>query len=112
MEIDIRKQVALNIKYKNGDVFDFSFRLTKDDDSAYTLTGKTLRMDIKTSRTDQSYVYRLTSATEIAITDTNLVTFTKVMDLPNDTYYYDLKIVDDDYFIMGGLIRVERNVTS
>ena len=112
MEIDVRKQVSVNIKYKNGEVFDFAFRVTKNDDTAYTLTAKTLRMDIKTNRDDQSYVYRLTTATEIAITDTNLVTFDKVMNLPNDTYYYDLKITDDNYFIMGGLIKVERNVTT
>jgi len=111
-EINVSKQAHYNITVKSTEVFDFAFRVTKDDGSAYTLTSKTLRMDIKENRNDQSYVYRLTTATEIAITDTNLVTFDKVLDLPNDTYYYDLKITDDDYFIMGGLIKVERNVTT
>jgi len=112
MEIDIRKQVDVNIKYKNGEVFDLSFRVYKDDGTAYDLTSDTLRMDIKKNRNDSSYLYRLTSTTEIAISDTNLVTFNKVLELPNDTYYFDLKITTDNYFIMGGLIKVERNVTT
>jgi len=112
MEIDIRKQENVNIRYKNGSVFDLSFRLKKDDGSVYDLSSDTLRMDIKKNRDDSSYVYRLTSATEITISDTNLVTFSKVLNLPNDTYYYDLKITTDNYFIMGGLIKVERNVTT
>ena len=112
MEITLIKQQSVNIKYKNGSVFDFSFRVTKDDDSAYDLTSDTLRMDIKENRNDNTYVYRLVSGTEITISDTNLVTFSKVMELPNDTYYYDLKITSDNYFIIGGLIKVERNVTT
>ena len=112
MEINIIKQQTVNIKYKNGSVFDLVFRLTKNDGSAYDLSADTLRMDIKKNRDDSSYVYRLVSGTEITISDTNLVTFSKVMELPNDTYVYDLKITTDDYFIMGGLIKVERNVTT
>jgi len=112
MDIDIRKQVAVNIKYKNGEVFDFSFRLTTDAGSAHDLSEDTLRMDIKENRKDDTYLYRLTEADGITISDTNLVTFGKVLELPNDTYYYDLKITNDNYFIMGGLIKVERNVTT
>ena len=112
MEINLIKQKTVNIKYKNGEIFDFSFRVYKDDGTDYDLSSDTLRMDIKKNRDDSSYVYRLTSVTEIAITDTNLVTFNKVLDLPNDTYYYDLKITSDNYFIIGGLIKVERNVTT
>ena len=111
-EISIIKQVDLNIKYKNGSVFDLSMRVTKDDGTAYDLSAKSLRMDVKENRDNQSRVYRLVSGTEITISDTNLVTFDKVMELPNDTYKYDLKIIEDDYFIMGGLIKVERNVTT
>lgn len=112
MEVSLIKQVDLNIKYKNGSVFDWSFRLTRDDGTAYDLSAKALRMDIKENRDDQSFIYRLTSGVEITISDTNLVTFSKVMELPNDTYYYDLKITTDSYFIAGGLIKVERNVTT
>jgi len=110
-EINIIKQVDVNIRYKNNSTFDLIIRVTKDSGVAYTLTAKTLRMDIKENRDDQSYVYRLTQADGITISDTNLLTFSKVMNLPNDTYYYDLKIVTDSQFIMGGLIKVERNVT-
>ena len=112
MEIDLRKRVWRDIHYENKSEFDLIIRVTKDNGDAYTLTGKTLRMDVKKNRDDQSYVYRLTSATEITISDTNLLTFSKVMDLPNDTYYYDLFIVDDNQYIMRGLLKVERNVTA
>ena len=109
---DLIKQVSVNIKYKNGEIFDWTFRVTRDDGTAYDLTSDTLRMDIKENRDDQSFVYRLVSGTEITISDTNLVTFNKVLNLPNDTYVYDLKITSDNYFIAGGLIKVERNVTT
>ena len=111
-EISIVKQAQTNISYENNSLFDLSIRVTKNDSTAYSLTGKTIRMDIKKNRDDQSYVYRLTSATEITISDTNLLTWAKVMELPNDTYHYDLYIVNDTYYIMGGLIKVERNVTT
>ena len=108
MEIDIRKHVAVNIKYKNGDVFDLCFRLTKNDNSAYDLTSDTLQMDIKKNRDDSTYLYRLTESDGITVSDTNLVTFSKVLELPNDTYYYDLKITSDNYTMISGLIKVER----
>ena len=111
-DISIVKGESVNIKYENTSTFDFTFRVTKDDGTAYDLSADTLRMDIKENRDDQSYVYRLVSGTEITITDTNLVTFSKVMTLPNDTYYYDLKITSDVYFIIRGLIKVERNITT
>jgi len=111
-DINLVTQEDNNIKYKNGSVFGWTFRLTKNDGSAYDLSAKALRMDIKKNRDDSSYVYRLVSGTEITISDTNLVTFNKVLELPNDTYYYDLKITTDNYFVSGGLIKVERNVTT
>ena len=110
--LDIRKQANYNIRYKNGSVFDLVIRVTQNDGTAYTLTGKSLRMDIKENRNDQSYVYRLTESDGITITDTNLLTWNKVLSLPNDQYHYDLKITTDNYFIMGGLINVERNITT
>lgn len=112
-EISIIKQVDLNIRYKNKSVFDLTIRVYRDDGSDYDLSEDDLRMDVKENRNDQSYVYRLESGTsDIVISETNLVTFNKVMNLPNDTYVYDLKITTDNYFIMGGLIKVERDVTS
>lgn len=111
-EISIVKQAEINIKYENKSNFDLAIRVTKNDGSVYTLTGKTLRMDIKENRDNQSRVYRLTSSDGMVISDTNLITFAKVMNLPNDTYKYDLFIVDDNYYIMGGLIKVLRNVTA
>lgn len=111
-EISIVKGERINIKYENQSVFDLVIRVYTNDGSDYDLSSDTLRMDIKENRDDQSRVYRLVSGTEITISETNLVTFNKVMDLPNDTYVYDLKITTDDYFIMGGLIKVERNVTT
>lgn len=112
MEIDIRKQVQVNITYKNGSIFDLAIRVTKDDGTAYDLTSDTLRMDIKRNRNDTSYVYRLTETDGMTVSEINLITWDKVLDLPNDTYYYDLKITSDNHFIMGGLIKVERNVTT
>ena len=111
-EISIIKQATINIRYKNASLFDLVVRVTKDDGSIYDLTSDTLRMDIKKNRDDTSYVYRLTQADGITISEQNLLTFSKVMELPNDTYHYDLKITTDNYFIMGGLIKVERNVTT
>ena len=111
-EISIVKGERVNLKYENNSTFNLVIRVYQDDGSAYTLTGKTIRMDVKENRDKQSYVYRLTSATEITISDTNLLTWNKVMNLPNDTYMYDVKIIDDGYFIMGGLIKVERTVTT
>ena len=111
-EISIIKQAAININYKNGSVFDLVVRVTKDDGTVYDMTADTLRMDIKENRDDQSYKYRLTESDGITVSEQNLLTFNKVMSLPNDTYFYDLKITTDNYFIMGGLIKVLRNVTT
>ena len=111
-EISIVKGERINIKYENNTVFDLIIRVTKNSGVAYTLTAKTLHMDVKKNREDASYVYRLTQADGITISDTNLLTFSKVMSLPSDTYYYDLKITTDNYIIMGGLIKVERDVSS
>ena len=111
-EISIIKQATINIRYKNASLFDLVVRVTKDDGTVYNMTADTLRMDIKKNRDDTSYVYRLTESDGITISEQNLLTFSKVMELPNDTYYYDLKITTDNYFIMGGLIKVERNVTT
>ena len=111
-EISIIKQATINIRYKNKSVFDLVVRVTKDDGSVYDMTGHELRMDIKKNWDASSYLYRLTDSDGITITESNLLTFSKVMELPNDTYVYDLKDIDDDYFIMGGLIKVERNATT
>ena len=111
-EISIVKGARVNISYEDNSTFDLVIRVTEDDGSAYTLTGKTIRMDIKENRDKHGYVYRLTSATEITISDTNLLTWNKVLSLPNDTYYYDVYIEDDGYYPMGGLIKVERTVTT
>ena len=112
LEITIVKGERINIGYENTSDFDLRIRVTQNDGTPYTLTGKTLRMDIKENRKNQTFIYRLTDSDGITISDTNLLTFSKVMTLPNETYPYDLKIVTDDYFIMGGLIKVERNVTT
>lgn len=111
-EITIVKGQRVNIKYENNTTFDLVLRVTINNGSAYTLTGKELRMDVKENRDDQSYKYRLTDSDGITITDTNLLTWDKVMNLPNDTYYFDLKIITDSYIIMGGLIKIERDVTT
>jgi len=110
MEIDIAKQEDTNIKYKNNSDFDLSVNVTKAG-VAYDMSGKTVRMDIKKNRDFQSYVYRLVSGTEITISTANL-TWSKVMNLPNDTYYYDVYNVTDGDYIMGGLIKVKRNIST
>ena len=110
VEVDITSQDDVNIKYKNNSVFDLDVNVLNDG-VAYVLTDKTLRMDIKKNRNYQSYVYRLTSGTDITISGNNLV-WSKVMNLPNDTYFYDLYNETDSNYIMGGLIKVERNITT
>jgi len=110
MDIDITKQSAVNIDYKNTSEFDLSIDVKKDG-VAYDMTDKTIRMMIKKNRDYQSYVYNLTSGTDIIISTANL-TFSKVMNLPRDIYYYDIYNVTDSDFIMGGLIKVERNITT
>ena len=111
MEIDITKQDNYSIKYTNNSTFDWSWRALKAG-VAYDLSAKTIRMDIKKNKDYQSYVYRLVSPTEITISDTNLLTWSKVLSLPNDTYYYDVLVVEDNYYLRGGLIKVERNITT
>lgn len=109
-EIDIAKQDDVNLTYKNNSEFDWSINVTKNG-AAYDLTGKTIRMMIKKNRTYQSYVYLLVSGTEITISSNNL-TWSKVMDLPNDTYYYDVYNLTDTDYIAGGLFKVLRNITT
>lgn len=111
-EVDISKQSAYNITYTNNSTFDWSWRALTSGGGAYDLSAKTVRMDIKKNRDYQSYVYRLVSGTEITISDTNLLTWNKVMNLPNDMYFYDVFIVEDNYYLRGGLIKVLRNITT
>ena len=110
MEIDISKESHTNITYKNNSDFDLSVNVTKAG-VAYDMSGKTIRMDIKKNRKYQSYVYRLVSGTDITISTANL-TWLKTMNLPNDTYYYDVYNVTDGDYIMGGLLKVLRNITT
>ena len=79
-EISIIKQATINIRYKNGSVFDLVVRVTKDDGTVYDMTSDTLRMDIKENRDDQSYLYRLTESDGITISEQHLLTFSKVME--------------------------------
>ena len=110
MEIDIAKESHTNITYKNNSDFDLSVNVTKAG-VAYDMSGKTIRMDVKKNRKFQSYVYRLVSGTDITISTANL-TWSKTMSLPNDTYYYDVYNVTDGDYIMGGLLKVLRNITT
>ena len=110
MEIDITKQQDTNIKYKNNSEFDLSVNVAKNG-AAYDLSSKTIRMDVKENRDCQSYVYRLVSGVDITISSNNL-TWSKVMNLPSDTYHYDVYNVTDSDYIMGGLIKVSRNITD
>ena len=109
-EIDIAKQEDVNITYKNNSEFDWSINVTKNG-SDYDLSGKSIRMMIKKNRDFQSYVYLLVSGTEITISSNNL-TWSKVMNLPNSTYHYDVWNKTDDDYIAGGLIKVKRNITT
>ena len=110
MDIDITKQSAVNIDYKNNSEFDLSIDVKKSG-VVYDMTGKTIRAMVKKNRDWQSAVYTLVSGTDITIATANL-TFSKVMNLPKDTYYYDIYNVTDDDYIAGGLIKVERNITT
>ena len=109
MEIDIAKEEHLNVTYKNNSEWDLSINVKKAG-VAYDMTGKTIRMMIKKNRTFQSYVYLLESGTDITIATANL-TWSKVMDLPNDLYHFDIYNYTDSDYIAGGLIKVLRNIT-
>lgn len=109
-ELNISKGDQVNVTYKNNSDFDLSVNVTKDG-SAYDLTGKVIRMMIKKNRDFQSYVYSLVSGTDITISTANL-TFSKVLNLPNSTYYYDVYNVTDQDYIMSGLIKVIPNITT
>jgi len=110
MEIDISKQDDTNLTYKNNSDFDLSVNVKKNG-AAYTMTDKTVRMQIKKNRNYQSYVYSLVSGTDITISGSNL-TWSKTMSLPNDTYFYDVYNVTDGDYIMGGLLKIKRNQTT
>lgn len=109
-EIDIAKQDDVNLTYKNGSEFDWSINVTKNG-SSYDLTGKAIRMMIKKNKTYQSYVYLLVSGTDITISSNNL-TWSKIMELPNSTYFYDVWNSTDNDFIAGGLLKVIKNITT
>ncbi len=111
-EITIVKGERINISYEDKTLFDLVVTVTKNDGSAYTLTGKSIRMDVKENRDKQSFVYRLVSGTDITISGTNKLTWNKVMTLPNDTYVYDVFIIDDNYITMGGLLKIERTIST
>ncbi len=110
MEINISKGEDTNIKYKNNSEFDLSVNVTKNG-SDYNMDGKTVRMMIKANRNFHTAIYTLVSGTEITISGNNL-TFSKVMNLPQDTYHYDLYNQTDADYIMSGLIKVVRNITT
>ena len=109
MEIDIAKESHTNLTYKNNSDFDLSVNVTKAG-VAYDMTAKVIRMMIKKNRHYQSYVYSLVSGTDITIATANL-TWSKTMNLPNDLYYYDVYNYTDGDYIMGGLLKVLRNIT-
>ena len=104
MDIDITKQAKKNIKYKNNSDFELSITVTSGG-AAVDLSGDTIRMDIKKNRDYQSYVYRLLSGTDITVSgaSNNILTWSKVMNLPNDIYFYDVYNATDGDYIMGAL---------
>ncbi len=110
MDIDIEKQEDLNIRYKNNSEFDLSINVTKGGVD-YDLTGKTIRAMIKTNRNFQSYLYLLSSGSEITIASNNL-TFSKVMNIANDTVYIDCYNETDSDYVFGGLLKIKRNITT
>ena len=109
-EIDIAKQDDINLIYKNNSEFDWSANV-KNNGADYDMTGKTVRMMIKKNRDFQTAVYTLVSGTDITISSNNL-TWSKVMDLPNSIYFYDVYNVTDGNYIAGGLFKVIRNITT
>ena len=94
-----------DISHYRGDVFDEVWTITKDDESAYDLSGKTLVLSIKEKKTYTTAAETLTTTDgEIAISgaSNNVLTFDKVVELDERGYYYDLEIVDDNYTISYG----------
>lgn len=104
--IDNRKAQNNDVYHYSGDVFDASWTITKDDTTAYDLSGKTIELSIKTNKSDTTALETLTTtAGEISIGggSNNVLTFNKVVTLPEGAYYYDLEITTDSYTISYGI---------
>jgi hypothetical protein len=104
--IDNRKAQNNDVYHYSGDVFDASWTITRDDDSAYDLSGETIVLSIKADRTDSVALETLTTTlSEISIggASNNVLTFNKVVTLPEGAYYYDLEITSENYTISYGI---------
>ena len=103
-----------DITYYSGDTFDLSFAVTKDNGDAYSLSGKTLVMQIKRNRSDSDSVDELSTTNgDIAISgaSNNIVTFDKELDIDSGTYVYDIEITTDNYTIVYGDFKVTGDTT-
>jgi len=111
--IDNRKPVNKDIYVYLGDKFDLGLRVTKDDGTAYDLSGKSITMTIKKEK-NGSVILTMTTDTEITIggADNNVLQFDKVLDsLEERSYLYDVQIDDDDYTIVYGQFIVTGEVS-
>ena len=109
--INAIKGEKIQINYMANDTFDTSVTIT-DDGTAEDLSGKTLVMNIKKDANYQSYVYQLTTASEISISgaSNNIVTFSGTYDLNQGVYFYSLKNTTDDETLMYGTFVVTKNI--
>ena len=104
-----------DIKYYSGDEFDLSITVTDEDGNAVGLLGKTLKFQVKRSKTDTAVnaIIDISTASEISIggASNNIVTFSGIYDLQGGKYYYDLENTTDSDTIMYGVFIVVYDVT-
>ena len=105
----------LNLVMYQNDKADFKLTITKDDDTPYNLSGKTLRMQLKRKNAKDSSVIELTTAESGGLTiggvSSNEVTFNKEMIAPSEVYIYDLECVTDKYTICFGTAELISDVS-
>ncbi|GAF82807.1 unnamed protein product [marine sediment metagenome] len=99
------------IEYYANDEFDLSVTITQGG-SAVDLSGKTLVMEIKKDVNYQSFVYQLTTASEITVSGAsdNIVTFSGTYNLDQRVYFYSLKNTTDSETLMYGTFIVTKNI--
>ena len=108
------KPANYDITYYKGDTFDLSFSVSYDSGTAYDLSGKSIKMQIKRSRGDSVSVDELTTADgdmSISGASNNIITFDCIPVVDAATYDYDIEIDTDDYTIVYGQFKVTGDTT-
>jgi len=101
-----------------GDNFDLALDVFQKDDqgdeTAYDLDTKTVRMEIRATKTGD-VILSMVSPTDITISgdDNNRITFAKeITELSEGSYYYDIQIDEDKYTIRTGKVHAKAQITD